>query len=693
MDRIEQQNRRKRSSPTRNVLIAMLAGVALGVPAAAAAGDGRLVGVEFGRDSVLLVVDGTLQRTHTFTLEDPPRLVVDLYGVSRNDWQESREVAWGAVRRMRISQHPDRTRVAFDLERAITRHEVLDSPRGARIRILVEEDESQPERVPAALDEELVSTPTSDPRPEPALIAATQAERAPERAPPEDVLELTVGDAIRMALEHNLELEIGRTSPAGAEQDVRTALSAYEPMFTAAFTKEQNETPAASAFEQFFSGLPPTPGLLPKLTIDADIWNYDAGFAGVLPLGLRWFSTLNTRRTDSSSGSFTLRPDYRTDWVSELTLPLLRDFRVNETDILVKRSRLAEDISLDEFRADLTDEIQRVEERYWELAAEIEGLRVAEKSLETARTLLDQTQLQYDVGVVSRVAVTQAISGAAQREVALIQAQNLRQLAQDNLLNLILAPSARRYSETRVLPETPTRLDYSFDYEVDIDAAVERALGDRPELAAAQRRVEDAELRQQLADNQKLPRFDIVASHSLIGISGEAKDDPVSGSPQTFDGGEGPNNALHDIIEGEDRSWSVMAQFEFPLGNVGPRSQAAKRRIELRRSRAELRRLEQEVILETRKAARDLESALALIRAEERGRDAAAEALRAEQERLRLGNSTPFQVLQFEEDLAEAENGLIRALRAYRVSLTNLERAQGTLLASRSVRVEEELER
>ena len=76
--------------------------------------------------------------------------------------------------------------------------------------------------------------------------------------------------------------------------------------------------------------------------------------------------------------------------------------------------------------------------------------------------------------------------------------------------------------------------------------------------------------------------------------------------------------------------------------------------------------------------------------AEERGRDAAAEALRAEQQKLRIGNSTPFQVLQFEEDLAEAEYGLIGALRDYRVAIADLERAQGALLDSRGITIAEQ---
>ena len=70
-----------------------------------------------------------------------------------------------------------------------------------------------------------------------------------------------------------------------------------------------------------------------------------------------------------------------------------------------------------------------------------------------------------------------------------------------------------------------------------------------------------------------------------------------------------------------------------------------------------------------------------------------AETLGAEQERLRLGDSTPFQVLEFEEDLAEAERQLILSLQSHRNAIAALERAQGTLLERFNISVADQLKR
>jgi outer membrane protein TolC len=111
----------------------------------------------------------------------------------------------------------------------------------------------------------------------------------------------------------------------------------------------------------------------------------------------------------------------------------------------------------------------------------------------------------------------------------------------------------------------------------------------------------------------------------------------------------------------------------------------ARAQLELRRAEVRLKRIRQQIILEVRKSARDLLSGLEGIEAAERRRLAAAEQLRAERVRLEHGESTPFEVLQRESDLVDAESQKIDALQTYRNSEAALLRAQGTILTARNV--------
>ena len=133
--------------------------------------------------------------------------------------------------------------------------------------------------------------------------------------------------------------------------------------------------------------------------------------------------------------------------------------------------------------------------------------------------------------------------------------------------------------------------------------------------------------------------------------------------------------------------------FSYPLGNDTADARWVERKIELRRARTSLARTEQQVILDVRVAVRELQSSIDGVKAAQRARIASEETLRAEQERLRLGDSTPHNVQQFQTDFLTAQGTEITKLQVYRTAITALERAQGTLLQARGISVENERER
>jgi outer membrane protein TolC len=538
----------------------------------------------------------------------------------------------------------------------------------------------------------------------PVLVLALLLLMAPvasaQEAPVEEksagrTLTVTLGQAIEHALENNLDLQIARTTPQIAEEQLGQARGAFDPLGFAEYGFDHAETPVASPVQSFFGG---------GRSIMDDEWTYTGGFAGIIPLGLRYGSTYNFNRLDTSSGFNALERENRATVVSEVTLPLLRDLIHNEANVTVKRSRIAKQISEEEFRQSLSDVVLAIEQAYWELAASRAEVQVAKKSLQTAQDLLEQTRVRYEVGVVARVLVTQAEAGVAEREVTVIVAENRAGNAHDNLLNIVAAPTREEFASTTVVPETPTYIEY----EVQDDVAIAKAMRHRPELAAARRTVEDAELQYDFARNQRLPRLDLTASYTFSGLSGPQKVEP--GTPTgsfTWDGTthvpgvtsavgvESSSSAAHDAFfrADGDHGWSVMGRVEIPIGNRTARYRVGQREIELRRARTNLRRTEQDVILEVRQSARGLRSAIEALQATERRRVAQEETLRAERERLRLGDSTPFQVLEFEEDLAEAERQEILSLQTYMIAIAALERAQGTLLETRGISFAAEITR
>jgi outer membrane protein TolC len=366
-----------------------------------------------------------------------------------------------------------------------------------------------------------------------------------------------------------------------------------------------------------------------------------------------------------------------------VTQPLLRDLIWNQPWTQVKTSRLLFETSQENFRSSVMDTVRNIEDAYWSLIAAKEAQRVAEKSLETAKALLDQTRTQFEVGVVSKVEVTEAEAGLSQREVTLIRARNDYRNQQDRLIDLVLGKGLRA-SSTLELNPTDNPVDI-IAYEIQVEEAVSRAFENRPEVQEAQKEIQRQEVLVAFAKNQRLPALDGVFGYGQNGLSGNQNPDfsTVFG-PQPISQGNWSHN--FDTYNNAPE-YTARARFSIPIPNTAASRNVDRSQFELGRAETRLRRLEQNIILEVREAARNLAAAQEGIVAAQDARRAADEQLRAERIRLEYGESTPFDVLQREEQLVDRERELIFAYQAYHLSVTGLDRAQGTILRNRNISI------
>ena len=532
---------------------------------------------------------------------------------------------------------------------------------------------------------------------------------------------LSLSEAVELGIRRNLDVEVARFAPPIADFEHSAAWGLYEPSLFGDFNYASTESPIASALqdssrlvERQTDGSAGVFGLIPKLG-----WSYQVGYEG--------------QRLQTTSSIQDLSPEYRASLTASGTLPLLKGFLWGREWVQVKLSGIGSDIALEEFRQRLMDTVRAIEDAYWNLAAEQQAVEVAIKSLETSKALLEQTEAQYEVGVVSKVEVTESEAGVAQREFELIRTENSRDRAEDTLIDLALGSELEPSTAMRIkVTDSPERY---IVFDTDAEVSAQRAFELRPELKVARQQTEQARINLKFAKNERLPQLDLVARYGYAGLSGKTNPQPPifggqsvtvgqTATPvfrQGADGSLRPDTVTTDVTvpvvdqQGNfvrepipiDRSywatdddffsadgakqWAAGAVVTIPIGNTTGRSNVSARQLELRRAKAATRRLEQNIILEVRDAVRNLRSSLEGIQAAERRRDAATEQLRAEQIRLEHGESTPFEVLQREEDLVEAELQRITALQVYHNSTTGLVRAQGTILRDRGVVVEEAL--
>jgi outer membrane protein TolC len=499
-------------------------------------------------------------------------------------------------------------------------------------------------------------------------------------------LALSVEDAITMAIENNLDVEIARFTPLIADLVHTEAWGLHDPVAFGSFDYSSIDTPVASTLE---------PSVL---TIERET-SGGAGVMGLIPkLGAQYEISYGGRRLTTSQAIPDLSPEYRASLLGTLTLPLLKGAWWGEPWVLVKQTGVLAEAADEGFRTSLMELARATRDAYWGVSAAGERLRVAHKSLEARQGLLDQTEAQYEVGVVSRVEVTEAEAGVAEREFNVIVTENAYREIQDILIKLVLGPNLTPDSRLEIRPtDSPEEI---ITYAVDPEEANRKALTNRPEIAAARKEVERQEFELKFRKNNRLPQLDLKFTYGYQGLAGSTNPaDPIfcpggapppCSRPPVVGVGSSFSGAHDGFFNNNGASqWSGGAVVTIPIGNVSGRAGVSKARLELRRAHTEVRRLELDIVVEVRDAIRTLASSLEGIEAAERRRVAAAEQLRAESIRLEYGESTPFDVLLREEVLVDAEVQKIFALQAYHNSVTSLDRAQGTILRNSNIAVEE----
>lgn len=506
------------------------------------------------------------------------------------------------------------------------------------------------------------------------VSTATEGDLAPGAQIVGEGQPLSVAEAVALAIRNSLDVEVERFAPLLARSRAEEAWGIYDPFLNADFGYSVRKSPNTFSLND----------------VSANRDRFKGGGVGVvqkIPLlgatiGIDYAaSSTSTRSTLQSRDE-----QFDSSVAITATIPLARGLVWNQEWTNVKVSRSRYHASREDFRAEVMDTVVATVNAYWNLAASRDRVRVAQKSLDTARALLDQTKTQYEVGVVSRVEVVESEAGVADREFDVISRANGYRNAQDILINVTLGSQLSALTDLEFAPsDDPEAFSTQ---KIDVGRAVKEAFANRPELKSFANSIEQRELEVKFAKNQRLPQFDANVEFGYVGISGEPNVglNPAFGTPPPSAPFDQSDN---DFFTGRgSENVRVTGVFSIPFPNTVARKRVVQRQIELRRAQTRRTRLEQKIIVEVRAAARTLGASGQGIEAAERRRLAAEEQLRAERIRLEHGESTPFQVLERESDLVEAESQKIGALQTYHAAEVGLDRARGTILDVHRVQLE-----
>jgi outer membrane protein TolC len=497
------------------------------------------------------------------------------------------------------------------------------------------------------------------------LAASLKAQPVDTNSP---IRSLSLDDCVRLAVEHNLNIQIERFNPNLNRFTLDASYGLYDPILGATYRKQYSLNEGSTD---------PNTGL-PGRNTKSEVNTFTPDLRGTLPLGLTYdlLGNFQHRVGEAGVGSF---DDYSAFAGFNLRQPLLRNFWTDEARTQIKINK--QNLKISEWG--LIDLVRRVvsdvQRAYYELIFSDENVKVQEDALGLAQRLVLETKKKVEVGTLAPLEEKRVESDAARIQADLISAKQQR-ASQENILKSLVTDNYEQWHEI-VLQPAEKLLAIPETY--NLSESWLKGLTLRPDFKQLQLEVEKQGVVVRLRFNQLFPALDMFGGYGQSGLDSAVYQ--LNGQ-QIRDSTMG--GALDDVAKGTLPSYNVGAIFTFPLSSKTERSnykgaKELKRQVEMR-----LVKLHQDIIVQIDDAVKVAQSAFQRVDATRQATLFAKAALDAEQKKLESGKSTPFLVQQAQRDLTSARGAEIRALADYNQAISDLHFKEGSTLERSKVTIE-----
>ncbi len=488
----------------------------------------------------------------------------------------------------------------------------------------------------------------------------------------EKALSLSLEDCILKAMKNNIGVAIEVLNPELSDIGISLAQEKFLPGLN--FNYSQRDTTNAS-----FSFLESTD------TISTIRGTYAAEISQLIPTGGTLSVSLDGYKSESNQRLQTINPRYSTTLTFAFNQPLLRNFglKITRREIIIARNNL--DISESQLKRVLQQTVYDVEEAYWNLVSSIETLKVREQSLMLAQELLEKNKRAVEVGTLAPIEILSAESAVASRQADILQAQATVKDNEDRLKIILNLASEGIPEDIQILPADKPDLE---EKRITLDQALREAMENRPDLQGTRLGIKNQEMNVSYAKNQLLPNLNFSASYWSPGISGTQRvydpRDPFGDPIEIHE--YGATDAWKDTLGFEYKNWSAGLTLDIPLNSILSRANLAQAKVNLEQSLLRLKDTEQQIFLEVKSAVRAVQTNYERVQAYKAARELAERTLEAEEEKFRVGISTPYFVLQYQTELTTAQTNELSAIIDYNLSLARLQGAMGINLREKNIK-------
>jgi len=488
--------------------------------------------------------------------------------------------------------------------------------------------------------------------------------------------ELSLFDAVEMALRYNLQVRLNKLAPESVYENIDSGRAPFDP--TIIFD-------LPSAFGRNISQ--GTNQLSGGDVISTETLSAGFTFRDRLEYGTDWSISWTGGRSFSTNSFSNFNPNFSSNMNLTVTQPLMQGFgrEIQTAQIVVSRNDYK--ISQEQFRLQVWTTVRTVYRAYWALVIAEENLQTQILALDLAQQQLNRNRIQVEIGTLAPIETIQAEQQVATAELTVTRARQTLDDAEDDLKRLInIEAAAVTGWDVNLSPTTEPPLDTS---PIDVDEAIRTAVENDPALQQEALRLDSQALNLKVARDALRPQLNFTGSIRLSGTGGDFLIRGGGfGSSQISEIQEGGfGDALRNMMSADFRNWTVGLQLQFPINNWAAKARHAQATIVERQIVTRVADREQELRVNVTKAARQVTSGARQVEQARTARELAQRQLDAEQRKFAVGTTTNFEVLRFQRDLVTAQTSELESILNYVNSLADLEQLKGTLLEALGVTI------
>jgi outer membrane protein TolC len=451
-----------------------------------------------------------------------------------------------------------------------------------------------------------------------------------------------------------------------------TNVSSYDPAITGTFSIEHYAQPLSNTVVYG------VPILLQNTTIG------NIGYTQSFPTGTSISAILDNNRGTLNSPESFLNPTLNSYYHLQFQQQLLAGFGFGPNLRFLHIAKNNQRISDEAFKLQVVTTVTQIADMYWDLVAAYEDKGVKSRSLDFANQTLESDRKQLSLQAIPGMDVMKAEAEVASREQDLTIAKTTLQFQE-----LLIKNALTKNLDDPVLEAMPVRpTDQSSMTDTTVQEPTEdmiaQALKGRLELGESDIDLQNRRLSLDAARNALLPSVALTAYYGGSGLAGlqNPQNRTISTAPLDFGG------ALRTAFNNSAPDYYVGLSVNVPIRNRVAKSDQYRAELETRQSELRLQQLKKQIRIEVRNAEYTLEQSEARVISARKGRDLAQKTFDITAKEQELGAGSNYQTLTARRDLAAAESTLVAAMTAYQKAKIELDRSVGSTLEANSISIE-----